>query len=103
MEYQYLVDPQCYDNIYSFYHNVALKYRHTYSEKLMNQNIDDAIDSIYQIEKTLLRRKPILKRWAGFHMANTKKWYYAYLIVGNTIVVEDACHAQNMADEAASR
>lgn len=50
MEYQYLVDPQCYDNIYSFYHNVALKYRHTYSEKLMNQNIEDAVDSIYQIE-----------------------------------------------------
>ena len=37
-DYQYLIEPQCYENIYSFYHNVALKYRHTYSEELMQQN-----------------------------------------------------------------
>ncbi len=38
--YQYLVLPQCYEAIYSFYYHVALKYRHTYSEELMLQNID---------------------------------------------------------------
>jgi hypothetical protein len=29
-------------------------------------------------------------------MANTDKWYYAYIIDGDTITVVDACHAQNM-------
>ncbi len=29
-------------------------------------------------------------------MANTDKWYYAYKIDGDTIIVVDACHAQNM-------
>jgi len=95
-EYQYLIEPLCYENIYSFYHNVALKYRHTYSEELMQQNIDDAVDAFFQIEKTLLRRKPTLSRWNGFHMANTDKWYYAYIILGDVIIVVDACHAQNM-------
>ena len=98
-EYRYWVDLQCYDKIFSFYHNVALKYWHTYSEELMHQNIDDAVDSIYQIEKTLLRRKPILSKWAGFHMANTEKWYYAYIIMDDMIAVMDACHAQNMHDK----
>lgn len=41
-DYQYLIEPKCYEVIYSFYHNVALKYRHTYSEELMHQNIDEA-------------------------------------------------------------
>ncbi len=26
----------------------------------------------------------------------TDKWYYAYIIEGDTIKVVDACHAQNM-------
>ena len=29
-------------------------------------------------------------------MTNTDKWYFAYRIEGETIYVEDACHAQNM-------
>ena len=29
-------------------------------------------------------------------MANTKKWYYAYVIDGDTILIEDACHAQKI-------
>ena len=62
----------------------------------MHQNADDAINGMYQIEKTLLRRVPIISRWAGYHMANTKKWYYAYTIEGDTVTVWDACHAQNM-------
>ena len=98
-EYRYWVEPQCYEKIFSFYKNVALKYRHTYSEELMHQNIDDAVDAIYQIEKTLLRRKPTLLKWAGFHMANTEKWYYAYIIMDDMIAVMDVCHAQNMHEE----
>jgi hypothetical protein len=62
----------------------------------MLKNIDDAVDAMFQIEKTLLRREPMLERWAGYHMANTDKWYYAYIIDGDTITVVDACHAQNM-------
>ena len=98
-DYKYFVLPQCFDNIYSFYYHVALKYRHTYSEELMHQNIDDAINSMYQIERGLHRRKPTIKRWVGYHMANTDKWYFAYTIDGDTIFIEDACHAQNMHEE----
>ena len=62
----------------------------------MHKNADDAFDSIYQIEKSLLRRVPIIPRWKGYNMANTDKWYFAYRIDGDTITVVDACHAQNM-------
>ena len=65
----------------------------------MHQNIDEAIDAMYQIEQTLLRREPTLERWKGYYMANTDKWYFAYIIKDNTIIVVDACHAQNMHEE----
>ena len=52
--------------------------------------------SVYQIEKTLLRREPLLSRWAGYYMANTDKWYYAYTFDGETVTIVDACHAQNL-------
>ena len=57
---RYRVKKQCSCKINSFYHNVSKKYKHTYSEELMHKNIDDAINSIYQIERTLLRREPTL-------------------------------------------
>lgn len=62
----------------------------------MQKNIDDAVDSIYQIERTLTRRQPSLTRWSNYHMANTDKWYFAYTIDDDTITIVDACHAQNM-------
>lgn len=62
----------------------------------MERNIRDAIFSINSIVRTLLRRQPTIKRWEGCHMANTDKWYFAYRIVGDTIIIVDACHAQNM-------
>ena len=95
---RYILKKQCLLKIATFYQNVAKKYKHTYSKELMHKNIDDAIDSIYEIEKKLLRRKPTIDRWAGFHMANTDNWYFAYTIDDDTIVVHDACHAQNMHD-----
>lgn len=55
---KYLISKQCFRKISTFYHNVANKYKHTYSKELMHKNIDDAIDSMYEIERTLLRHQP---------------------------------------------
>ena len=65
----------------------------------MHKNTDDAYDAMFQIERTLPRCLPTLKRWAGYYMANTDKWYYAYTIEGDVITIVDACHAQNMHDD----
>jgi len=93
---KYIIRKRCAQKITSFYRNVSKKYKHAYSEELMHKNADDAFDSIMQIERSLLRREPTLKRWAGYYMANTDKWYFAYTIEDDTITVVDACHAQNM-------
>lgn len=93
---KYLIKKRCARKINSFYMNVSRKYRHSYSKELMERNVHDALDSIYQIERTLLRREPTLERWSNYHMANTDKWYFAYTIDGDTITIVDACHAQNM-------
>ena len=92
----YSIRKKCVRKINTFYRNVAKKYKHTYSEELMHRNIDEAANSITQIESTLLRRDPTLSRWKGYHMANTDKWYFAYTFDGETVTVVDACHAQNM-------
>lgn len=98
MQYKYILTRRAAARIRSFYGNVARKYRHTYSFEDMERNIRDAVLSIYRIEDTLPRREPTISRWKGLHMANTSRWYYAYRIEGDTIVVVDACHAQNMHD-----
>ena len=82
---KYVIQKQVAYKINTFYHNVAKKYKHTYSEEM-----------IYKIENGLLKRKPTISRWNGLFMANAGKWYFAYRIEGDTIYVEDACHAQNM-------
>ena len=96
MMYNYKIKPLAQCKIRSFYYNVAKKYKHTYSKWLMHKNIDDAIDGMLQIEKTLLRRKPTIARCAVYYIANTDNWYFAYTIEGDTITIVDACHAQNM-------
>lgn len=98
---RYVISAKCHQNIENFYRHVAKKYRHTYSLQLMQKNVIDATNSMFLIEKTLLRRRPTLARWQkrGYYMANTNKWYYAYTINGDTITIEDACHAQNMHGE----
>lgn len=96
MPYKYRYTPKAVTNIRTFYRNVAIKYRNTYSFEDMERNIRDAIFYIYAIERTLPRRQPTIGRWKGYYMANTDKWYYAYTIEGNIITVVDACHAQNM-------
>lgn len=93
---RYVIKKRCLSKINTFYRNVSKKYKHTYSEELMHQNVDEAIDSMFQIERSLLRREPTISRWAGYHMANTDKWFFAYTIEGETITIVDACHAQNM-------
>jgi len=96
MEYKYIYTKRSVAKIRTFYKNVAKKYRHAYSYEDMERNVREAVLSIYAIEKTLPRRNPTLSRWSGYYMANTKRWYYAYMIDGDTITVVDACHAQNM-------
>ena len=93
---EYIIKPRAARKIYTFYGNVAKKYRHTYDKTDYKHNVHDALISIYDIERKLLRRTPTLKRWKGYHMANTDKWYFAYTIDGDTITIVDACHAQNM-------
>ena len=84
--------------IATFYQNVIRKYRHTYSVELMHKNIDEAVNAMYQIEQSLLRRQATLKRWQeeGWHMAKAGKWFYAYTIHDDTVTIEDACHSQNI-------
>ena len=98
MEYKYKIKFLAQQKIKTFYYNVAKKYRHTYSKELMHKNIDESVDAMFQIERSLLRREPVSSRWKEYryHMANTDKWYYAYTIDGDTITVVDACHAQNI-------
>lgn len=98
-DFRYIIKPRASRKIFSFYQNVAKKYRHTYDKNDLKRDVQNAVFSIYQIEKTLLRRKPIISQWSGFHMANTDKWYFAYTIEGDTITIVDACHAQNMHEE----
>ena len=96
MPYKYIFTRRVVGKIRSFYGNVARKYRHTYSYEDMERNVRDAVLSVYQIEESLPRREPTISRWAGCYMANTDRWYYAYRIDGDTIIVMDACHVQNM-------
>lgn len=95
---KHIIRKRCVQKIATFYRNVSKKYRHTYSEELMHKNADEALDAMLLIEVSLPRRMPTLKRWTGYYMANTEKWYYAYTIDGDTVTVVDACHAQNMHD-----
>lgn len=96
ISYKYVIRKRCAQKITTFYRNVSRKYKHTYSQELMEKNVNDAYDSIFQIEQTLLRREPVIERWKGYYMANTEKWYFAYIFGGETIIVVDACHAQNI-------
>ena len=95
---KHVIRKRCAQKITTFYRNVSKKYKHTYSQELMEKNVHDAYDSMFQIERTLLRREPTISQWSGYHMANTDKWYFAYTIDGDTITVVDARHAQNMRD-----
>ena len=99
IQYRYIIKPRAHQKIRAFYRNVAKKYKHTYDFDDFARDVQNAVFSIYQIERTLLRREPTISRWAGYHMANTDKWYFAYTIEGDTITIVDACHAQNMHDD----
>jgi hypothetical protein len=98
MLYKYLYTRRAINKIRTFYNNVALKYRHAYSSADVKRNATEAFNCIYDIEKTLPRREPIINRWKNYYMAYSNKWYFAYIIDGDTITVVDTCHAQNMHD-----
>ena len=93
---RYIIKPRAARKIFSFYSNVAKKYRHTYDKADLKRDVFKTTFSIYEIECTLLRREPTIERWKGYNMANTDKWYFAYTFDGETVTIVDACHAQNM-------
>ncbi len=96
IQYNYVIKNRVSKKIKSFYENVAKKYKHTFDKDDFIKNTKETIRSIYKIENTLLKREPTISKWKEYNMANTKKWYFAYKIEGNTIIIVDACHAQNM-------
>lgn len=103
MHYNYVINQNALYAINTFYNNVATKYCHDYSFELMTKNISDAFNAMYKIENGLPRRKSALSRWKKWYMAsytvNRKtRWNYAYRIEGDTVYIEDACHAQNMSE-----
>ena len=93
-----IVNPTVYNEINDFYLNMHRKFRNSWGIEEIHNLIDNAVDSIYEIEDGLQRREPTISRWNGLFMATSrdKKWNFAYRIEGETIYLEDACHAQNM-------
>ena len=63
---KHIIRKRCAQKITTFYRNVSKKYKHTYSQELMEKNVHDAYDSMFQIERTLLRREPTISQWAGY-------------------------------------
>ena len=72
-DYRYIIKPRASRKIFSFYQNVAKKYRHTYDKDDLKRDVQNAVFSIFRIENGLLRREPTISQWAGYHMANTDK------------------------------
>ena len=72
---KYVIQKQVAYKINTFYHNVAKKYKHTYSEEMMHKNLDNAFNSIYKIENGLLKRKKAIQftlRMPAMHKICTK-------------------------------
>ena len=59
---KYLIHSNCRKNIIEFYTHVSMKYRNTYSESQMLKNMDEAINAMYLVEKSLVSRRPTLDR-----------------------------------------
>ena len=59
VDYKYIIKPRASRKVFSFYSNVAKKYRHTYDKENLKRDVQNAVFSMYQIERTLLRREPI--------------------------------------------
>ena len=53
MPYNYIVKQEAVWEIESFYLNVALKYRHTYSFEDLDRNVHQAYNAMFFIEKEL--------------------------------------------------
>lgn len=98
MRYRFVIKPLAIRRIRAFYRNVYLRYPNIYSYYDMLKYINDTVDAIYCIERSLLRRKPTLERWEKWYMAHAGNWYYAYSVDGDSITIHDACHQQNMHD-----
>ena len=72
-DYRYIIKPRASRKIFSFYQNVAKKYRHTYDKGDLKRDVQNAVFSIFRIENGLLRRELTISQWTGYHMANTDK------------------------------
>ena len=96
MQYKYRISPLAIHKVRVFYWHMLMKYSNTYSYSDMLRYINNTVDSMYKIEDSLLRRRPIIQRWQGYYMAHAGNWYYAYTIDGDRITIRDACHQQNM-------
>ena len=57
IQYQYIIKPLAQRKIRSFYNNVAKKYRHVYDKDDQKRNVYDALQAVYDIEKTLAPHK----------------------------------------------
>ena len=96
-QYKYILYSIVHTKIYTFYTNVAKKYRNTYDIHDLEHDINSVYNSIYKIENGLLRREPTIANWKERgYMANAKRWYFLYTINGDTINIIDVCHSQNM-------
>lgn len=95
---KYKISKKALYEINKFYHNVAKKYRNTWSKEDVKKYINQTKSAIYQIENGLPRRKPSMQRWHGLYMTTSKdkRWNFAYRIQDDTVYVEDASHAQNI-------
>ena len=61
-KYNYVISKRVHDSIYSFYTNVAKKYKHTYSIELMYKNTNNTYNGIYKIENRCFKIKTNIKQ-----------------------------------------
>lgn len=105
---KYIIKQQAINSICSFYDNTVNKaHKHVYSLSDYNNFVDktynDAMligtktDKVKSNINTKMLNTKLFQEWAksGYLVAASKKWYYAYTINGDTIIVHDACHKQN--------
>lgn len=103
---RYLLTRHVIESIKTYYTHVAERYKHTCDYDDFIHNIDNALTAASTIERdkecknTHSNRTPTLLIWRDFLMAQTPIWYFAYLVKDDVVLVIDACHKNNMSDDA---
>jgi hypothetical protein len=96
-----LISDKALDKIYTFYLNVAKKYKYTWSMEDSIMRIDKVSQEAYKVGTELAKRRPgFIRRWIGYSVDYSKAtgWYFAYKIEDGVIYVEDAENYRNMYD-----